>query len=405
MNFLQISVNHKIINSLIILYALLLPISRAGISLLTALLFLLWLLDRNLKDRFLDVIKNKVIISILAFFGFSTLSLIWSNNVPEGLHTLVNYWYFLTIFVFASYVKLKDLTKIISAFLLGMMISEILSYGIFFELWTWKHGTPMDPTPFMNHLQYSMFLTFASLLLLNRFFFESELKWKVFYFLYFLTVTSNLFLNGGRTGHLAFAISIFVVGFLNIKNKLVAFVSMLALVSAIFYTAYHVSPVFKVRFDQATVETAKISNDSDTKYTGSFGIRLGAWILGAEIFKDNPIIGTGLGSELDALKEKIKNSSSEFNAVSHVLTSHFHNNYVTYAVQLGIIGLLLYLNIMYQALKLPIQNRELSNLKYIFIVVFGVASMVEQMFDAQFSLALFALFVGIFISASRSSHP
>jgi len=410
---IQNSVDYqKYSNYLVIVYAFLLPISRAGISILTATLFLLWLLDKNLKNRIQALIKNRVVFSIALFFGFSTVSLLWSKNIYSGWIFLITYWYLLPIFIFATQIKLEQLTKIISAFLLGMLISEILSYGIFFELWQLRHGDAMDPSPFMNHLQYAMFLTFASLLLLNRFFFEKELKWKIFYFLYFLTVTSNLFLNGGRTGHLAFAVSIFVVGFLNIKNKFIAFFSMLALVSTIFYTAYHVSPVFKVRFDQSTHETTTIltsdqsthetttlSNNSTNKYNGSLGQRLGAWIVGVELFIENPILGTGIGSEMDALREKIKTDMPEMMSIINI--AHYHNNYMTYLVQLGLVGLFLYLNIIYQIAKLTIQNKELSNLKYIFLTVFSVASLVENMFSAQFPLALFALMVGIFISANN----
>ncbi|MFA5461993.1 MAG: O-antigen ligase family protein, partial [Sulfurimonas sp.] len=278
----------KYINYIFVLYAFLLPISRAGISILSVLLIILWLFSDNFKRNLKFIKSDKTIIYILIFVGFSLLSLLWSSDALSGLIYIRKYWYFLVIPVIASSIERKYLEYAISAFLAGMLISEALSYGIFFELIQWKHGSPHDPTPFMNHLQYSMFLTFSSLLLLNRFFFEKEIKFKIFYFLYFLLVTSNLFLNGGRTGHLAFAVSIFAVGFLNIKNKFLAFLSMLLLVSSIFYTAYHVSPVFKNRFDASVVETQNITDKG--ALCGSFGSRLGMWIVGSEIFVENPIL-------------------------------------------------------------------------------------------------------------------
>ena len=72
-----------------------------------------------------------------------------------------------------------------------------------------------------------------------------------------------------------------------------------------------------------------------------------------------------------------------------------------YAVQLGIIGLFLYLFIFYEILKLKIRDKELSNLRYVFVSVFCISSIVEFMFAAQFALAFFALFVGIFIGFSQ----
>ena len=393
------------INYVAVIYAFCLPISRAGISVGTALLFILWLAEGNFKDKFHFLVRNKVILSLTAFVLFSALSLFWSSDHTIGLNSLRKYWYFLPIVVFATSIRKEYLFKIMSAFLLGMLISEILSYGIFFELWTLKHGSPLDPTPFMNHLQYSMFLTMSSLLLLNRIFFESSWKWKSFYFIYFLAVTSNLFLNGGRTGHVAFAISIFVVGFANMKNKILAFFAMLFLVVSIFYAAYHISPVFKDRFDAGSNEMTSLSNNDKNQYTGSLGVRLAMWKVGMDIVQDNPIIGTGIGDEMHALEKTLYSfDDSIAEPVKLLLKYNFHNAYVQYSVQLGIIGLLLYLLIFYEILKLKIKNKELSNLRYIFVAVFCISSLVELMFAAQFPLAFFALFVGIFIGFSKAEE-
>ncbi len=388
------------INYLFVLYAFLLPISRGGISILTALLFVLWLFSDNFKSKLEFIKSDKTTMYILAFISFSLLSLLWSNDPLGGLAYIRKYWYLLLIPIIASSVDKRYLVYAISAFLAGMLISETLSYSIFFELIKWKHGSPNDPTPFMNHLQYSMFLTFASLLLLNRFFFEKEIKIKIFYFLYFLVVTSNLFLNGGRTGHLAFAISIFAVGFLNIKNKFLAFFSMLLLASSIFYTAYHVSPVFKNRFDASVTETQNITDKG--AFCGSFGSRLGMWIVGGEIFLENPILGVGVIKEIDEMVARVKERHPDKMCIIHLPS--YHNMFVQSAVHLGIVGLFLYLMIFYTVLKLKIKNREYHNLMIIFVSVFCVSSLVETMFHEQFSMALFALFVGIFIGLSRMKN-
>ncbi len=389
------------INYVVIGYAFVLPVSRAGISLGTALLFILWLIEGNFKDKFHFLVRNKVVVALFAFVAFSAISLLWSSDHTIGLNSLRKYWYFLPILVFATSIRKEYLFRIMSAFLFGMLVSEILSYGIFFELWTLKHGSPADPTPFMNHLQYSMFLTLSSLLLLNRMFFETSWRWKSFYFIYFLTVTSNLFLNGGRTGHVAFAISIFVVGFVNIKNKFLAFLSMLILMVSIFYTAYHISPVFQSRFDAGTTEMTNLSNNEKNQYTGSFGVRLAIWKVGIAVAKDNPLLGTGIGDEMHATEEKLNDYDTSYESIRRLLQFNMHNAYVQYLVQLGIIGLLLYLLIFYEIIKLKIKDKELSNLRYIFVAVFCIASIMELMFAAQFSLAFFALFVGIFIGFSQ----
>lgn len=391
---------NKYINYVIIAYAFFLPISRAGISILSVSMILLWLFQGDFKNKYLQIKENKVVISLFLFILFCFVSLLWTNfdslenGISQAFKTIR--LVFLPMLIIATTIKKEYIPKVITAFLLGMLLSEILSYGIFFEWWTLRHGHPMDPTPFMHHLDYSTFLTFTSLLLLNRFFDTDNWKLKAFYFVYFLFVTSNLFINGGRTGQLAFAVAVFAVGFVNIKNKLLAFFSMFALVISIFYAAYHFSPVFHDRFQAGAKEISKLTDNHSSQYEGSFGRRLGAWIIGFEMVKENPVLGTGGGSEMVEFQKYAQNSAPELQVVEDIV--HFHNEYVHTIVEYGIIGLFLYLLIWFNLFKMKIYDKNLSNLRIIFIAVFCTASLVETIFHNQFPMSLFALFVGIFIS-------
>ncbi|MDD5372001.1 MAG: O-antigen ligase family protein [Sulfurimonas sp.] len=385
------------INYMFVLYAFLLPISRSSISILTALLFTLWLFTNNFKNS-IDFLKSdKVIIYLLAFITFSILSLFWSDNIQSGFYYIRKYWYFLVIPVVASTIQKKYLEYALSAFLIGMLISEFISYGVFFELWSFKNATVEFPNPFMNHPQYSMFLAFTSLLLLNKIFYEESVKIKIFYSLFFLTTTINLLINAGRTGQAAFAASIFMVGFLNIKNKILAFFGILFLVISIFYAAYQVSPNFKARFDIGVSDINKVINDKN--YCTSIGLRIGVWSIGGEIFSDNPLFGIGVTNEMDTLKDIVSKKYENMECLKEMPS--YHNFYIQTAVHLGLIGLFFYLMIFYSLLKLNIHDRFYSNLAVIFVTVYSVSSLVETMFHEQFSVAFFTLFAGIFIAQYR----
>jgi len=385
------------INYIFILYAFLLPISRSGISILTALLFTLWLFTNNFKNS-IDFLKSdKVIIYILAFIGFSILSLFWSDNIQSGIYYIRKYWYFLVIPVIASAIQKKYLEYAISAFLIGMLISEVLSYGVFFELWSFKSATVEFPNPFMNHPQYSMFLAFTSLLLLNKIFYEESLKIKIFYSLFFLTTTINLLVNAGRTGQAAFAVSVFVVGFLNIKNRILAFFGILILVVSLFYAAYQVSPNFKARLNTGISDINKVVNDKN--YCTSIGLRFGVWSIGGEIFSDNPLFGIGVTNEMDTLKDIVSKKYENMECLKEMPS--YHNFYIQTAVHLGLIGLFFYLMIFYNLLKLNIHDKFYSNAAVIFVTIYSVSSLVENMFHEQFPAAFFALFSGIFIAQYR----
>ena len=409
------SINRRNINYekmylyLLIAFAFSIPISRALISFFTILLPLIWLIEGDFKRKFNQIKENKAVLLLSLFIIFGYISLSWTEieNIKDGFSSVTKTirLVLIPLLIVITTLRPEHISKVITGFLMGMLISEILSYGIFFELWILPvgGGIPADPTPFMHHLDYSTFLTFTALLLLNRFFSTADWRLKAFYFVYFLFVTSNLFLNGGRTGHFAFAISIFVVGFLNIKNKFKAFFSMLLLVTAIFYAAYEISPVFKERFDAGSAEVSKMQEGHNSKYEGSFGIRLGAWIISKDIIKDNFFFGTGSGTENKKLYEYAKNHSDKsLQPIQELI--NFHNQYIQIFVRLGLIGIILYIFMWYYIGKLDIKERNISNLRYIFITVFFTASQVENIFENQFPMAMFALFIGIFIVMNKENE-
>jgi len=393
----------KYINYIIIIYAFFLPTSRAIISALGPLMFILWILDGDIKNKIKLFFKNRVTLSIILFLIFATISLLWTEpqNYSKGFHEIQKFIriILLPLLVIATTLKKENIPKVITAFLLGMLVSEIISYGIFFEWWHFKNKPPTDPTPFMHHLDYSTFLAFTSLLLLNKVFFESSLKYKLFFSLYFLFVTANLFINGGRTGQMAFVVSIILVIFLNIKQKLKAILIGVALPIVILITAYSFSPIFKSKVDYG-IKDFKESIYSNN-YKHSIGTRFGLWNMAIDTFKTHPIVGIGIGDEYSKIDSYIK----EQKKYSYIKVHSMHNMYFHYLFTLGLIGLILYLNIWFSVMKINIPNRYYNNLKIIFVSVVMLGSLTEMLLCNQFPMNLFTLFVGVFLSLSiKDSH-
>jgi len=388
---------NKYINISLILFAFSIPISRAGIVFFSALLILLWILEGDFKNKFLIIKESNVVKLLAIFIVYYFVSLLWSEDLYEGFDYALKFWYLLPLVVIFTSAKKEYLGYIISAFLLAMLISEVISYGIFFQWWEFKGRLPSDPTPFMNHLQYSMFLAFTALLLLNRVFTEKVNFFKFWYFTYFLTVCANLFMNGGRTGQVAFIVSIFVVGFLNVKNKFKAFISMFILIMTIVFTAYTFSPNFEHRADKMIYEIEQTFVKKD--FCSSVGSRFGFWIVGADILMDNPIIGVGVSDAMTEFREYVAKDYPYKKCISHY--PNLHNDLIQILVQLGIVGGLIYILIFYNIFKINIHDYRYKNLPIIFVSVYVISSMFENMIHQQFSMALFSLFVGIFIASNK----
>ncbi|NQY54358.1 MAG: hypothetical protein HRT42_12395 [Campylobacteraceae bacterium] len=151
---------NKVLNYLFVLYSFCIPLSRAGIVLLAVLITFFWIIEGNFKNKIRDVISSKFLMMGIILCLYLMMGVFWADNNDYTFNHFKRLWYYIPMFTLFTSLKKEYIVYIISAFVSAMMISEVISYGIFFELWTTKHGTPSDPTPFMNHLEYSLFLAF-----------------------------------------------------------------------------------------------------------------------------------------------------------------------------------------------------------------------------------------------------
>ena len=386
------------INYFIILYAFCLPISRAGISLSIVLIFLFWILEADFKRKYFEIKNNYFILTIFIFILYSFISILWSSDKIFALEYVKKYYHFLIIPIIFTSLKKEYIDKVFSAFLLGMLISEITSYGIFFELWRKEGISPNDPSPFMDHSNYSTYLAFTVFILMHKIIHTDDLKWKLAYSIFFLFSTSNLFLNGGRTGQFSFLITLCIIGFLNFKNKLKAVVLFISLGTTIFVSAYNISPVFKDRFDYFLHDVEVMINEKD--FSNSFSLRVALWISGLEASKHNLIFGSGIGDERENanyILQKFNISNDNFKQETEN-SIDFHNMYVQYIVQLGIVGLIIILLIFYLLFKLDIRDKVYKNLLIIFLILYFCHSMLGNSFHINQSMVLFVLFSSIFIT-------
>ncbi|WP_151949782.1 O-antigen ligase family protein [Aliarcobacter butzleri] len=406
MNFLKIKIINKLfyqdcINYFILLYAFFLPISRAGISLSTVFIFLFWIFEADFKRKYSEIKHNYFILVIFIFILYSFIAVLWSSDKIFAIEYVKKYYHFLIIPIIFTSLKKENIDKVFSTFLLGMLISEIVSYGIFFELWTKEGVYPKDPSPFMDHSNYSTYLAFTIFILMHKIIYSNTLLWKIIYSIFFLFSTSNLFLNGGRTGQFSFLIALLLVGFLNFKNRIKATILFLILGLTIFISAYNISPVFKYRFDYFLYDVQSMITEED--FSNSFSLRVALWISGLEASKSNLIFGIGIGDEkINTLenreKYKIPDIFSSFNTKNYI---DFHNMYVQYTVQLGIVGLIIVLTIFYLLFKLDIKDKVYKNLLIIFLTLYFCHSMLGNSFHINQSIVLFVLFSAIFITISK----
>jgi O-antigen ligase len=215
--------------------------------------------------------------------------------------------------------------------------------------------------------------------------------------MFFISVSANLFINGGRTGQATYVIIIFLTMLMGLKQKLRAMIISSILLISIFFIANNYSPNFHNRYNQA--KTGIVNMIQNSNYNSSFARRVAMWITGTDIFSDNIFIGSGIGNEMNqASQYAIKNNLKP----QWVAYSDYHNVFITIAVQQGVFGLILLLMIFYGLLRLKFKQQEYQLLNYAFIVTFIMWSCGGMTIHNMNPMVFFALWTGILNSLSQS---
>ena len=248
----------------------------------------------------------------------------------------------------------------------------------------------------MSHTDYSIYLAFATVLLLNRILKNMfPLKNILFYIFFFITATANLFMNGGRTGQVAFIVLIFLNILLNLKNKLKAILIFSILISTILLTAYNISPIFKQKVIYTQNEVTNMIQHQD--YSGGFAQRVALWRIGLENFKENFLLGTGIGNDMNCLKEYSDRFNYDYTAyMQYFKKGDNHNTILTISLQLGILGFLIMITIFYSIASLKFKDNYYKVLNISFFTAFFLWSMGGITFHTIQAMIFFALFGGLF---------
>jgi O-antigen ligase len=346
----------KVYQYLLISLAFIFPLTVFGGNVIVVIISFLWIFSGDYRSKFKLIFSNRLLISSIIFFGLHVLGLLWTENIKWGLHILHKMWYFLLFFpILYTIVSKKYIKYYVSAFLLSISLTEIVSYLIWFEfIAPFKNATVplktyLNPTPFMSHISYNPILAFAIYLVCHEVFLNKKIsQTKFLWFIFFaITMSINMFITGGRAGQVMFfaVIAIIILQYFD-KNRIKAVLSILVIIPAIFASAYQLSPFFEARVNDAVNDLIVYDQNKQT----SIGKRITFAVNAFETAQQNLLIGVGTGDFPDEYKKINLVNSPELESVENP-----HNMYTLILGQLGIIGLISLLSIFYYQIKLSFQ--------------------------------------------------
>lgn len=385
----------KLLQILFVAYAFVIPFSLEMIRIIVPLIMLVWFREGNLKQKFSLIKKEPFFITFGGFLLILTLSLLWTSpeNLKFGIKYITRYWYLLPMFALFTSLKKTFVKPLLFAFLAGIFVSVTASYCIYFHLIPFEKYISEGASPFMHHTLYSLFLSLAIAILTDWLLTVQNLKHRIAYGALWILFTINLFINIGRAGQLLFFVLLMIVLIRHYKVTLFSVITTLVLLGGIFVAAFTLSPQFKHKMELTQ------KNLSHINYNTSLGARIGLDIVAKDIVNQHPLFGVGIG---DYLSEKVKMVDEKYPKRVYVrFLVHYHNQYAEFAVIAGILGLFSYILLLFSIGRQPIRDNHIQTLKYLFLTLFMLSSLIDAMFHLSRPLSLFALFVGIVLAQHR----
>ena len=386
----------KVNSYLIIALIFFIPFSTAIGSILSAIILLLWLMHGRFKDQYKSLKSNKVVVVSLMIIVMHVIGLLWTSDLDWGLHMLRKQWKFLMIPVFMLYVKKEHMMYYFYAFILAMSLSELVSYGVWFELIDpFKLATAHNPTPFVSHIVYNPFLVIAIYLIASELlFYKHRFNYKQWLALFFLcTMTINMFITGGRTGHAMMFLAVIILSlqYFGIKKIIKSLSVSIVVMSGLFYLAYNFSTIFYERVNLTVHNTLYYEQNKNS----SVGKRITFALNGLDVFSENIIVGVGTGDLPSAMQEK-----HQLNTPKVAAPDDPHNMYVMWLVQFGLVGFLMLMLLFYVQIKAAFlhNNQAMKRFGIALPLLFILANIGASYLSIHATSLLFAVFSAIIYS-------
>jgi O-antigen ligase len=395
----NIKINRNSIRlSLLVIFTFSMPnsVTLNDISLISIVIFWLFYDD---KKSIIEIVKtNKIAQLSLLYFISNIFALLWTENIARGLEMILKEKEFLLLPIFMSLIKDNEKELLIKTFLTSMFISEAISYSVKFEIIApiFK-ATVYEPIPFISHIHYSPYAAFTSYILMYFVLFREDRSKieKAIALFFWLTISINLFMTGGRAGQVVYFILVIILLFQYFKLSIKTFLLATILLPSIFIIAYNTSTIFKNRVD---ITIHNLNNYEQHKST-SIGLRITTWKNSIEIIKEHPLLGVGGGDYIDEYKKmNMKNSPNES------ILWQPHNMYLTSYLFTGLFGFIIFLilliALLYYAINIHDRYRPMREA---FILYYIVIMFSESYLLNHNGKIMFMIFISILFNKLRSS--
>ena len=417
----------KVNKYLLVAFAFALPFKFNISSIIGFLLIFLFFIDfKNLKERIKIVFSNKLSLIVLSVFFIHLLGLLYTSNFKYALTDLeIKLPLFLFPIIIFSGIKIdfSILKKVFVSFISGCFLASLFciynSYTHFLISADYKCFFYDGLSFFMHTSYFSMFLTFAQVLLfflliksregIKGFFINFSVIVLFTYFSLFILFLSS---KAGIIVSLAAVFLLFLYYLLIKKDYWLSavfptVVLFILIISPVI--APHAFKRFEITSNQVLQKNDNVVNNSDVNTNESMHLnssksnddvnskeeRLVIWKTAIKTAKKNPVLGVGTGD----IKDELIKAYEKINFKNGIIKKlNCHNQYLQFLMAFGLLGLICILFSFLYPLLNAFKTKDYIYLFFAFVFFANV--LFESMLETKTGVEFFAFFNSLLIAFS-----
>lgn len=366
----------------------------------------------HLKKDCLTALGNKTVWIISSIFFLSLFTIFYSDYIAEGFND-VEHQLGILLFPICLSVTNLDLEKykfsLLKIFAITCTVTIVYLYIHAFLVIRYFHFSLLTifyksfinqnfSAPIELHSTYlSMYVALSISIFLFLFFKKPGLK-NTKYILFSAVLLAGLIQLSSRSVFIAMCLIIIIaipVLLLHGKERLhfsvVSLVVFIVIVSAI----TNIDSLRKRYVNDLEDDLSETAVTPDLTET-----RMKRWVLELDVIRQSPWIGYGNGSEKQVLKNKY---FKEKFYRSYLIELNAHNQYFSFLINSGMIGLLLYLYILFFGFSKAIKRRDFLLLS--FLILITVVSVSENILDVNKGIFFYSFFFSLFLLSPNKKNP
>jgi O-antigen ligase len=300
---------------------------------------------KNLEVSWKNCASRYSALSLLLVVLGSLWSIADYGDILEGFLT---YKKFIFVFLLLPYlIEQKSNEALINTFFISMSLILFLVYLIFLDiiqpiniqLYEGVSFHVSENGGFKTHIITNILFAFFGFMSMHRFF---DLNKVIYFLLGVLSFYYSIFINDGTTGQIL-SISLLSILIIQKYRYKAVLILPIVLIGILTYGASNNNTSIYSAINK--VHTGLEGFESGTAVK-SVDVRLAMLTNGLIIIKENPWMGTGTGSINQSHIDNLDKLPPTFEHRSK--TTNPHSEYLSIAIQYGLIGLLLYLFLIYK---------------------------------------------------------